>query len=151
MAKLTITRELVAELVETQFPQWPDLALISVEPPGWDNVAYRLGETMSVRLPSSEESLLQVDKEQLWLPLLARHLKADSSSDYARGARVLVPRLWSIYGWIEGEIASANDVYDLEAFASDLAVFLRDLYNINATGGPSRRAQPPSWWTARPT
>ena len=38
-----------------------------VEPGGWDNRTFRLGDRMSVRLPSAAAYAAQVDKEHAWL------------------------------------------------------------------------------------
>ncbi|MEY2424312.1 MAG: hypothetical protein QOI95_4379 [Acidimicrobiaceae bacterium] len=40
-----------ADITE-QFPQWADLPIRPVALDGWDNTTFRLGEDMSVRLPS---------------------------------------------------------------------------------------------------
>ena len=45
---------LVRRLLAAQFPQRAELAARSVELDGWDNRTFRLGEEMSVRLPSGE-------------------------------------------------------------------------------------------------
>ena len=66
-----ITSQLVSALLAAQFPQWARLPLIPVEPGGWDNRTFRLGDAMAVRLPSAECYAEQVDKEQRWLPWLA--------------------------------------------------------------------------------
>ena len=52
--KADITAELVTGLIEDQFPQWADLAVRPVEADGIDNTTFRLGPTMSVRLPSAD-------------------------------------------------------------------------------------------------
>jgi len=52
--KVDINVPLVRQLVSAQFPQWADLPIKPVEFDGWDNRTFRLGEEMSVRLPSAE-------------------------------------------------------------------------------------------------
>jgi aminoglycoside phosphotransferase (APT) family kinase protein len=47
------------------------------------------------------------------------------------------PWKWSIYRWLEGEIASYGRIADLSEFAGDLGNFLIALHKINATDGPS--------------
>ena len=69
---------LVRWLVATQFPQWAGLPVKPVEPGGWDNRTFRLGDDMSVRLPSAERYVLQVEKEHRWLPVLAAFAAAHS-------------------------------------------------------------------------
>lgn len=65
---------LVRRMVAAQFPQWADLSVRSLAPGGWDNRTFRLGEHMVVRLPSASDYAAQVEKENLWLPRLARLL-----------------------------------------------------------------------------
>jgi aminoglycoside phosphotransferase (APT) family kinase protein len=54
---------LVGRRVAGQFPQWSELPLRPIEPSGWDNRTFRLGDAMLVRLPSGEQYAEQVAKE----------------------------------------------------------------------------------------
>src|SRR5215472_7639589 len=83
--KADITPDLVSELIAEQFPQWAGLPVRPVEADGVDNTTFRLGTEMSVRLPSSESYVEQVDKEQRWLPLLAPRLPLPIPVPLARG------------------------------------------------------------------
>jgi hypothetical protein len=82
--RLEIDASLVARLIAGQFPQWAALPLTPVTPSGWDNRTFRLGDTLSVRLPSAERYAAQVAKEQRRLPTLAatllRRPRLDASS-----------------------------------------------------------------------
>ena len=153
MNKADITPELVTRLVARQFPHWADLAVSPVERDGWDNATFRLGTTMSVRLPSADAYVAQIDKEHRWLPVLRKSLPLPIPEPVAKGAPDLgFPRPWSIYGWIEGDVATDENVTDLDRFARDLAAFLAELYRCDATGGPGagkqshRRGGPVSSW-----
>ena len=130
-----ITVELVERLVATRFPQWAGLPVGKVALDGWDNTTFRLGETMSVRLPSADPYAAQVDKEQRWLPVLAPRLPVPIPTPLARGEPgPLFPRPWSVYGWIEGDLLTAELVPDRTAFAEDLAGFLAALYACEPDG-----------------
>jgi aminoglycoside phosphotransferase (APT) family kinase protein len=59
-----ITAGLVSKLVGTQFPQWARLPVRPVDAGGVDNVTFRLGEEMAVRLPSAADYVPGVEKEQ---------------------------------------------------------------------------------------
>jgi len=61
--KVDITVALVGRLVAAQFPHWADLPIMPAVPQGWDNRTFRLGDDMSVRLPSAEGYVPQVEKE----------------------------------------------------------------------------------------
>jgi aminoglycoside phosphotransferase (APT) family kinase protein len=133
-----ITPELVARLVSTQFPQWAHLPVTRTELDGWDNTTFRLGDELSVRLPSADAYIAQVDKEHRWLPVLAPQLPLPIPEPQAKGApQTAFPRPWSIYRWLPGRHATVERVADLNLFATDLADFLSDLYRIDAAGGPA--------------
>jgi aminoglycoside phosphotransferase (APT) family kinase protein len=137
MEKAEITAALVASLVGEQFPKWADLDVQPVKFDGWDNTTFRLGEGLSVRLPSAEVYVPQVEKEHRWLPVLTPHLPFRIPSPVVRGHPGSgFPRPWSIYKWIDGEPANIGRIEDETAFASDLARFLLALHAIDAHDGP---------------
>jgi aminoglycoside phosphotransferase (APT) family kinase protein len=128
---------LVRRLVTTQFPQWADLPIKPVEFGGWDNRTFHLGEHMTVRLPSAERYILQVEKEHRWLPRLAPLLPLPIPVPLAMGMPAEgYPWHWSVYRWLDGEIATIAHIADLREFASTLAHFLVALQRVDATGGP---------------
>jgi aminoglycoside phosphotransferase (APT) family kinase protein len=136
--KVAITPVLVSRLVAAQFPQWAHLPVTPVELDGWDNTTFRLGEELSVRLPSGDPYVLQVDKEHRWLPLLAPHLPLRIPEPLAKGVPEWgFPRPWSVYRWLSGEHATLERVAGLDPFATDLAEFLAALYGIDPAGGPA--------------
>jgi aminoglycoside phosphotransferase (APT) family kinase protein len=135
--KIYINERLVRQLISAQFPQWKNLSIEHVAFGGWDNRTFRLGETMSVRLPSAEGYAAQVEKEQRWLPKLAPLLPLRIPVPLAMGnPDKNYPWHWSIYQWVEGENATLENITDLEEFATTLAQFLVALQQIDSTGGP---------------
>jgi hypothetical protein len=52
--KAGITPALVSRLLAAQFPQWAHLPVAPIELDGWDNTTFRLGDELSVRLPSAD-------------------------------------------------------------------------------------------------
>jgi aminoglycoside phosphotransferase (APT) family kinase protein len=137
MRKADITADLVSRLIADQFPQWAGLPIQPVEADGVDNTTFRLGQAMSVRLPSADAYVEQVDKEQRWLPVLARQLPLPIPEPLAKGVPGHgFPRPWSVYRWIDGDPATAEGITDMAKFAADLADFLVALYQIDAAGGP---------------
>ena len=137
MKKADITQELVSRLVASQFPHWAELPVRPVDVDGWDNATFRLGERMSVRLPSSQAYVEQVEKEHRWLPILAPRLPLQIPEPLAKGEPGCgFPRPWSVYGWREGQTAAAAKVANLPEFAADLAGFLAALYKVDPSGGP---------------
>jgi len=127
----------VRRLVASQFPQWADLPVWPVPTSGWDNQTFRLGQRLSVRLPTAREYALAVDKEHRWLPILAPRVPLPIPVPMARG----VPAdgygfHWSVYEWIDGEPARIDGIGDLTRFADGLASFLVALQRVDPTGGP---------------
>lgn len=128
---------LVRRLLSAQFPNWAVLPIEPVHPGGWDNRTFRLGNDMSVRLPSAAAYVAQVEKEHLWLPRLASHLPLQIPVPLAKGvAGAGYPWTWSIYRWLEGHPASTGRIVDMDAFAHALGGFLFALHRIEGAGGP---------------
>jgi aminoglycoside phosphotransferase (APT) family kinase protein len=128
---------LVRRLISTQFPQWADRPIRRCEPGGWDNRTFHLGDDMTVRLPSAERYVAQVEKEHCWLPKLAPLLPLPIPAPLALGApNADYPWPWSVYRWLNGETASPASIADLPRFAVDLAQFLIALQRIDVTDGP---------------
>lgn len=129
--------DLAHELIHAQFPQWAALSIKPVEPGGWDNRTFRLGEEMTIRLPSAEVYAAQVKKEQYWLPKLAPALPLSIPTPLAMGSpSKQYPWHWSIYNWLKGETASVERIQDLSQFAVALAEFLISLQHSDTTEGP---------------
>lgn len=133
-----INTELVRRLIAARFPQWADLPIEPVDVSGWDNRTFRLGEQMSVRLPSAEGYAPQVAKEQRWLPLLAPLLPLPIPTPLGLGAPAEgYPWPWSVYGWLKGESAASAVLTHLPDTARQLAHFLSVLQSLDAESGPS--------------
>lgn len=130
--------DLVRRLVRTQFPQWADLPIRRVDNEGWDNQTFHLGAEMSVRLPSAAAYALAVDKEQRWLPMLAREVPLPIPVPLAKGEPGEgYPYHWSVYRWLRGEPASTANIADMGRFAVNLAGFLAALQRVSAADGPA--------------
>jgi aminoglycoside phosphotransferase (APT) family kinase protein len=132
---------LVKRLVSSQFPQWSDLPVTPVEFDGNDNRTYRLGTTMTVRLPTNASYVPAVDKEHFWLPRLAPTLPVPIPEPVAKGAPGEgYPYSWSIRRWLEGETAHPDRIDDMNEFAASVADFLLALQRVDAAGGPAAGA-----------
>jgi aminoglycoside phosphotransferase (APT) family kinase protein len=132
-----INVDLVKRLINEQFPKWSDLDIRLVKNGGNDNRTFHLGDHMSVRLPSAAGYAPQVEKEQKWLPILAKKLSLPVSIPIAKGnPNEEYPWSWSIYKWLAGEVLSHKNVDDLNQLAKDLGTFLNELQAIDTSGGP---------------
>ncbi|MFT4040688.1 MAG: aminoglycoside phosphotransferase family protein [Thermomicrobiales bacterium] len=144
-----IDAALVRRLIATQFPGWADLPVEAVVPGGWDNRTFRLGNNLSVRLPSGPGYAASVAKEQRWLPALAPALPLPIPAPLAQGQPTPdYPWAWSVYRWIEGEPALTAAIPDRVQFATDLAAFLLALQQIDASDGPAAGAH--NYWRGGP-
>ncbi len=135
-ASVTIDEPLVHGLLVSQFPQWAELPIERVTPGGWDNMTFRLGDDLLVRVPRAAAYSEQVQKEHRWLPVLAHSLPLEIPTPVALGAPGCgLPWSWAVYRWIEGA-APSFDVADSPDFASSLARFLAALQRVDPSGGP---------------
>jgi aminoglycoside phosphotransferase (APT) family kinase protein len=141
--ELEIDEALVRALLAEQFPEWAALPLARVEPDGTVNVIYRLGGSLSVRLPRREGPEIEDDLEFRWLPFLAPQLPVEIPSPVARGAPGAgYPWYWSIHTWLDGELPTAP------LDADDVAGLVAALQRIDASGGPDPsggRGRPLEW------
>ncbi|GAA4262032.1 hypothetical protein GCM10022255_097190 [Dactylosporangium darangshiense] len=124
---------LVRALVAAQFPRWAGLEVVPLESTGTDNVVYRLGDELSVRLPRIPGAAGQIELERRWLPRLAPHLPAAVPDPVAVGTPAFgYPHVWAVYRWLEG----VNPVGP-GGLATALADFIAALRRIDAAGGPA--------------
>ena len=134
---MMIDVELVEYLVRGQFPRWSGLPIAQVLPGGWDNRTFRLGDELSVRLPSNEGYVLQVEKEQRWLPMLASQVPVAIPEPVGIGLpSERFPYPWSVYRWLPGRSPSVDMLANDVRFAADLGDMLAALQRVDATGGP---------------
>lgn len=131
----TIDVGLVRRLIAEQFPRWASLEVRPVDLDGWDNRTFRLGDSLSVRLPSAEGYEPQVAKEVEWLPYLARRVSLPIPEVVGVGAPGAgYPFAWTIRRWIDGVPAVADAAHDRMGLATDLAGFLARLQRIDPIG-----------------
>lgn len=137
--KLDITVSLATELITEQFSQWDHLPIKPIELSGWDNRTFRLGDAMSIRLPSAAEYAAQVHKEQQWLPVLATHLSMQIPEPIVIGQPAKnYPWNWSVYKWIPGNSANQLTFTDIQlaVIAQDIADFIKELHLVPTQNAP---------------
>jgi aminoglycoside phosphotransferase (APT) family kinase protein len=121
----SINPALVRRLLASQFPEWADLPLARLHPAGSDNVIYRLGDNMAVRLPRGKWAAGQAAKEHYWLPRLAPRLPLPIPFPLGVGDPAFgYPWDWSVSRWLPGETATVEGLADPWRTASELAEFL---------------------------
>ncbi len=136
-AEVPIDGPLIRRLLRGQFPQWSRLAVRPVESAGWDNVIYRLGTDLAVRLPRRRIGAEQTEKEHQWLPALGPQLPLAVPVPVGKGVPGEgYPWHWTVCPWLPGEIAALAAVADMSQAALTLAEFVRALQGLDPAGGP---------------
>lgn len=121
----------VRTLLRAAAPQRADLPLTRFAE-GWDNVTWRLGDEIAVRMPRRALAVPLIEHEQRALPLLAPALAAV-------GILIPLPLLigaptadfpwpWSLVPWLPGRQALGRRRADNTSWAEDLAVALVALH-----------------------
>lgn len=132
--------DLVHRLLAAQQPQWAGLPVAIVDSYGTDHDIYRLGPSMSVRLPRIGWASAQAAKEGQWLPRLAPHVPLAVPEQLALGVPGEgYPFVWSVCTWLPGSNANGS-IADLDQAAIDLAAFIRALRTVPVDGAPARPA-----------
>lgn len=142
--EVAVDDTVVRALLREQRPEWADLPL-SAAGAGKENVMYRLGDELVVRLPRTADNARSVQKEQEWLPRLAPLLAYSVPEPvYAGTPTSTFPLVWSVYRWIDGELVGADSVRDWARLGADLAGFVRELHSIDLMG--ATRTGDLSWY-----
>ncbi len=134
-AEIDISAELVTGLVESQHR---DLAApVRLITNGWDNVIFRLGEDLAVRLPRRSAAVALIANEQRWLSTLAPRLPLPVPVP----VRIGVPSEqfgwpWSITPWFDGRPLAHLTVRERRPYAGVLGQFLARLHVPAARDAP---------------
>lgn len=111
--------------------QHPDLAGLRLQRAanGWDNVVYRLGDDLALRLPRRNTAHQLLLNELRWLPFLAPRLPQPIPAAVRRGRPAVgYPYHWAIVPWFDGDSAALRPPGERDAYAPDLGRFLRSLH-----------------------
>jgi len=140
--EIEIDAALVRSLLADQFQEWSDLPLSLVEPMGTDNAIYRLGDSLSVRLPRREGPTDPGSKEFEWLPRLAPMLPVELPVPVAQGRpAALYPWFWEVHTWVDGETVPVTEIDGIQA-ARDLAALIGSMRQLDPAGAPQGRGIP---------
>jgi aminoglycoside phosphotransferase (APT) family kinase protein len=127
-AEVNIDEALVRALLQAQHPDLAHLTITRVAS-GWDNVIYRLGDDLCVRLPRRRSAAELIEHEQQWLPELAPMLPLRVPVPVRVGRPGAgFPWAWSVCPWLAGEIAATRPPDDAMATAEVLGRFLAVLH-----------------------
>ena len=133
--EVAIDETLVRRLLSTQLPDLAGLPMKPVRPQGTDNIVYRLGTDLSVRLPRKLSAVPSLLVELEWLPQLAPRLPLAVPVPVAAGASdKLYPFPWAVCTWVSGTQLGFGEL--LQGGARALAEFVAALHSCDATQGP---------------
>jgi len=128
-AEVDVDAALVRELLAQQHPDLAGLSIVEVAS-GWDNVVFRLGDELAVRLPRRDMGAVLAISEQRWLATLAPRLPIPVPAPIRVGQPGAgYPWTWSIVPWFHGEEAAIVDPSDWTATATQLGAFLAALHH----------------------
>jgi len=136
-AETDISADLVRRLIAAQHPDLagPPVGLLAN---GWDNLIYRLGEHLAVRLPRRAAAAGLIRHEQRWLPALAARLPLATPAPVRVGGPALgYPWHWSIVPLLPGQIAALSPPADPADAAVRLGRFLGALHEPAPPDAPA--------------
>ncbi len=135
--EIEVHEALVRALLAAQHPDLARLPLTRVAQ-GWDNVTFRLGERLAVRLPARELAAPLVEHEQRWLPLLAPALPVPVPAPVRVGRPGAgFPWSWSVVPWLAGTPTDELTAADRDAWAEELAAALAALHRPAPAEAPA--------------
>jgi len=138
--EILISTDLVRNLIDSQFPDYAYLPLVSLTASGSSNVQYRLGDDLLVRLPRLEGGSRSIEKEYRWTSKIGIKLPVSVPEIVALGEPALgYSESWSILHWLPGElpeVCSSDNSSDQEQtqLATDFAALVRAFRDINVPG-----------------
>lgn len=135
-AEVDIDVELVRRLLTDQHPDIADRQIVELAN-GWDNVIFRLGDELTVRLPRRDMAARLVEHEQTVLPSLAVRLPIAIPAPVRIGRPALgYPWSWSVNPWIPGTIAATTPLADSTREAERLGEFMAALHGTAPGDAP---------------
>jgi aminoglycoside phosphotransferase (APT) family kinase protein len=138
-AEVSLSPDLVRRLLAAQQPDLAHLPIRAVAS-GWDNLMYRLGGELAVRLPRRAAAAGLIVNEQRWLPVVAPRLPLPVPAPVRAGRAALgYPWPWSIVPFLPGQLAAREPPADPADAAVSLGGFLAALH---APAPPDAPANP---------
>lgn len=137
--QLVVTPSTVRSLVAEQFPQWLHLPIRAVPSPGTVNAIFRIGDAFVARFPLVPEEAAVV-RERLQREAAAAEELIDQTS-FATPRPIAIgepgagyPLPWSVFTWLSGATATADNCSESDSFAADLAQFIAAVRAIDTRG-----------------
>lgn len=121
--EVAVSAGLARALLADQHPDLADLPIVHIED-GWDNVMFRLGGDLALRMPRRRAGGALIVVEQTWLPRIAPRLPLLTPTPVRIGAPGHgYPFGWSVVPWLDGAPSdlAPPDAEQGEALAGFLA------------------------------
>lgn len=136
-SEVDIDAHLVRSLLADQHPDLANLSLREVAF-GWDNVMFRLGDELAVRMPRRQVGAALIETEQRWLAKLAPRLPLPVPVPVRIGRPALgFPWHWSVVAWMDGSDAATSPPLDPGLAAETIGGFLRALHEPAPDDAPT--------------
>ena len=133
-SELEIDTALVYDLLKEQHPDLKHLPIQFFDA-GWDNVMFRLGDRLCVRLPRRKIAATIIKNEQTWLPQIADRLTIPVPTPYRLGKPTQnYPWQWSVLPLLGG-VTADREKPDLKQ-AKLFGAFLRSLHQPAPSNAP---------------
>lgn len=133
-ADVEIGESLIRGLLAVQHPDLAHMALRLVAN-GWDNVMYRLGDELALRLPRRAMAAPLLSIEHTWLPQIAPTLPLPVPACLRMGEpQGDYPFRWMVVPWLEGEPADMQKLAPGQGAV--LGRFLKALHQPAPEGAP---------------
>lgn len=99
---------------------------------------FRVGNTLAIRLPRSDDYVADLVNEVRWLPLLASNLRAAVPNIVVAGQpSETFPRPWAVVSWVPGSSPLALDGSQQAHLAESLGHFLQSLHGVDTAEVPA--------------
>lgn len=135
--------QVVTRLLREQAPHFADMPVRASSASGSSNWVFRLGDTLAIRLPRSDDYVADLVNEVRWLPRLAPNLRVAVPDVVAVGQPSAVfPRPWAVVSWVPGDLPLALDGSQQALLAESLGTFLQNFHAVETADIP---AGPEHW------
>jgi aminoglycoside phosphotransferase (APT) family kinase protein len=137
--QLSVSVLTVRELVAEQFPEWRTLPVTQIPSAGTVNAIFRIGDHLAARFPLRLDNVERTRRSLESEASAARELRGRTRFATPEVIALGIPGPgyplpWSVQTWLPGVVASDEDLAGSEAFARDLAAFIRDVSTIDTRG-----------------
>ena len=135
--------QVVSRLLREQAPHLADMPVRASSASGSSNWVFRLGDTMAIRLPRSDDYVADLVNQVRGLPRLAPYLPVPVPDVVAIGqpGRAF-PRPWAVVSWVPGDLPLALDGSQQALLAESLGTLLQSLHAADTADAPD---EPELW------